>query len=347
MKTEPALSSHDMHYGQMWYDVRTTYLRNVCKNMGINLGDEVQGLATLQWLPFVDEKIERDDLSARTKHAEVVGFLNAWYGTKTMSWPPSATIKPILISMHVEPSVRDLFSSQESIDYLKKYGPVGARDQSTLEFFQQLGIDAYLSYCMTLTLQKTLMAHRDGEKGKTCSVLIVDVDPQVVRYLPSEVSASACMASAKWVDEDGDGKTLNGLARYTKAYELLKMYASADLVITSRLHTALPCASLGIPAVLVLDKKMPGGGGSADNHQRFGGLRDLVHTVTIEDQHPSFDAFFAEFPWFNPPPNPGTGRLEEIRCTMLEAILKTHPKLASSFEFFDHDEMLAPCTSLQ
>jgi hypothetical protein len=57
-------------------------------------------------------------------------------------------------------------------------------------------------------------------------------------------------------------------ARLSYARELLRRYGSAKLVITSRLHCALPCLALGTPVVLL----RPG----VEQDPRFHGLRELV-----------------------------------------------------------------------
>lgn len=63
--------------------LRRRYLHSI-GNPGCNLGDEVQGIAAVQWLPKVDMKLERDNLridkylNGADGLGPVTAFLNAW-----------------------------------------------------------------------------------------------------------------------------------------------------------------------------------------------------------------------------------------------------------------------------
>ncbi|GBF97618.1 hypothetical protein Rsub_10754 [Raphidocelis subcapitata] len=322
------------HFGAMWLDMRSRYLASV-GNPAVNLGDEVQGIAAAQWLPYVDARVERDDLalslptsSGGVTDGQITMFASAWYGTVNMTWPPSPRLKPIMLAVHVEPKVQLLFSSPLSVDYLKAHSPVGARDTTTLDFLLSLGVDAFLSRCLTVTMQPVVA------KPKTnCPVVIVDVHPTALQFLPSDVARKACHASAKFLDH-GTGERLDGLARYGHAFSLLEEYASAGVLVTSRLHAALPALAMGVPVVLVLTDHMPGGGGAADDFQRFSGLLQLVHHVDLTKLDNPAD-WFERFKWFAPPKNPGKAELHKIRCQMLGHLSKHHPELLDSIRVFD------------
>ena len=62
--------------------------------------------------------------------------------------------------------------------------------------------------------------------------------------------------------------------RFIQARGLLETYANAGLVITSRLHCALPCIAMGTPVVFV---------GAYDN-SRFQGLGNLVNHIFIDER---------------------------------------------------------------
>jgi hypothetical protein len=90
----------------------------------------------------------------------------------------------------------------------------------------------------------------------------------------------------------GPGERLNELRhnfRTSKARELLRRYSAAKLVITSRLHCALPCLALGTPVVLLRR--------GVESDPRFDGLRELVRFHS-DDSHP------VKIDWQNPDPNP-------------------------------------------
>ena len=73
-------------FGTVWYDERSRYFDRI-GNHAVNLGDEIQSLASLQWLPFMEHKVERDLLVAPhdTTGSYVTVITNAWKGTRNMT----------------------------------------------------------------------------------------------------------------------------------------------------------------------------------------------------------------------------------------------------------------------
>ena len=55
---------------------------------------------------------------------------------------------------------------------------------------------------------------------------------------------------------------------------LIKKYSEASLVITSRIHCALPCTALGVPVIYIEDKNLP-----EDSKCRLNGLRNLFNVI--------------------------------------------------------------------
>src|SRR5262249_33119050 len=90
------------------------------------------------------------------------------------------------------------------------------------------------------------------------------------------------------------GQRLNKLrhdSRAAMAQQLLKLYSSAKLVITSRLHCALPCVAFGTPVILLRR--------GIESDPRFAGLRELVPYHSDPSQPIRID-------WQDPEPNPDT-----------------------------------------
>lgn len=65
--------------------------------------------------------------------------------------------------------------------------------------------------------------------------------------------------------------------RFQRAKELIKLYSKAKLVITSRIHVALPCLGLGTPVIFLqnLDD-------SFESSCRFKGLLDLLNVIQFQ-----------------------------------------------------------------
>lgn len=63
-------------------------------------------------------------------------------------------------------------------------------------------------------------------------------------------------------------------SRFKRAEELLNIYASSELVITSRIHCALPCLGLRTPALFLQNMD-----DSEESSCRFSGLLDLLNVI--------------------------------------------------------------------
>ena len=83
------------HYGTLSHDTRVHDISTV------NLGDEIQAFPGLQFLPFLDVFVERDNLKMSRGNDRVTCFFNAWWGSPMASWPPPSNINPIMLSIHI------------------------------------------------------------------------------------------------------------------------------------------------------------------------------------------------------------------------------------------------------
>jgi hypothetical protein len=237
-----------------------------------NLGDEIQSIAAQRFLPRVDAWVDRehlDEFQAGTPHKII---LNGWFLHRPEHWPPSASLHPLVTSFHltrqmvaganvkmIPPSATVL--SGQGLQFLKLHEPIGARDLDTLGQLKAAGVAAYFSGCLTLTLRA------DGPALPRASVYAVDVPDHVLAPLLRGCHEPIVRLS------HGDSE-LTGAARFAKAAGLLRCYANAKAVVTTRLHCALPCLALGTPVLLIE---------AAGDRYRFDGLRDLLHCASPDE----------------------------------------------------------------
>lgn len=299
------------------------------------MGDEIQSLASVNWLPYIDVKVERDNLTSIDGQGyprqSVTTFMNAWFGWRGMKWPPPPAIKPILVAMHIEPNVESIFQSASSVSYLGSHGSVGARDTATKNTLSKMGLDAYFSGCMTLTMQNL------GSNGsKRCKYIIVEIAKGAYEKFPQSILSSNQMC--QFSHRTRGQRRFVAENRFLEAFELLEIYSSASVLITSRLHAALPAASMGLTVILVKTSVMPGGGPGVGNG-RFSGLEDLVHAIPVND----IESKMADFDWEHPPENPGKDVIQRIRCKLYSNILRYHPDLEDSIRFFDTSGIWKDC----
>ncbi|MEM5833634.1 MAG: polysaccharide pyruvyl transferase family protein [Candidatus Aenigmatarchaeota archaeon] len=264
-----------------------------------NIGDDIQTVAVLQFLPRADFWIDRENLHKVESDDVVKVILNGWYTGNPWSWPPSEAIQPLIISIHISPHVSMYFLRNKVVRYLKRWEPIGARDLWTLKLLKYGGVNAYFSGCLTLTLDKTYKTHKRSDH-----VLVVDVPPLVERVILKRFGDRIVKWSNALVISKPQPMTLHvrrvfklllplqlryhlgvlsshfdylisrikikGLTlerRLKIASAVIKLVASAQAVVTSRLHIALPALALETPLVFI--PRDP-------NDMRFSGYRQFM-----------------------------------------------------------------------
>ncbi|XP_033645486.1 uncharacterized protein LOC117304949 [Asterias rubens] len=305
------------HFGTLSYDLRIKI------SGSSNLGDEMQGFSGVGFLPFVDNFVDREDLRKSQSGGQITMFLNAWWGTPSTYWPPPENIDPIIVSMHFTAGLQNKIAQGKA--FFETKAPIGSRDTDTLAFFQKNKIDAFFSGCLTILTQ-------NPNTGKPANdIFMVDVNSNYQKYFPEDVRKNA-----KRLYHNLSNVTRNDmLARYQTAYNLLESYSRAKLVITQRLHCAMPCVAMGIPVIFIDSPRMPGGGGSSKRgSSRIQGLKSVFHTLDMY-QMSDEDAktWLSEFKWNNPPPNPGVSDVMKFRATDWNIIRKNQHLYDSARKF--------------
>ncbi len=275
-----------------------------------NVGDDIQSLAAMRFLPRVDARPDRDRLPlyrfAGPLHVIANGFFlpdpvraTVSRGLKRVAlglglerrmrsliagarrlelrlppmWPPPPRLRMLWLSVHISAWAAPTLLAGS---YLRSQGPIGCRDRGTVRRLEEHGIPAWFSGCLTLTLPPA-----PGPRGD--AIVLVDV-PAVVRdALPKELRAQVLARTHVLLAGHRD--------RLGQARRLLETYRSARLVITSRLHCALPCLAFGTPVLFVHP---------SPHDPRLGGLIELVRHCTPRD----FPRFARSIDWRNPAPNP-------------------------------------------
>lgn len=224
----------------------------ICKNTD-NIGDDIQTYAQKRFLPKVDCFVDREQLDTffpEEKWEEPVAvIMNAWYMYQKFNWPPSPYIFPLFISIHISP--KDYFGIGTDFldgmggEYLKQYEPIGARDLSTLQILREKGVDAYLSGCLTLTVQ----LHKKKQPNDIVYLVDVDLEAEAVikKMFPDE-NYRVVHHAVNYSEEK-----ISYEARMQRVEHLLEQYQDAKCVITSRLHCALPCLALETPVLLIYE----------------------------------------------------------------------------------------------
>ena len=152
----------------------------------------------------------------------------------------------------------------KNLEYFKNQPPIGCRDQATVKLLQKHGIDAYFTGCLTLFFDKHIK--KDDKK------YLVDINTKC-NYIPNLDLDMKRFKDFKIIEHDtfkrGDS---NIEKRLQLANEFIDKYKKASLVVTSRLHCALPCRSLGTDCIFIHKKYK--------TDPRFKGLEGVLNGAT-------------------------------------------------------------------
>lgn len=235
-----------------------------------NLGDAVQSYAMLELLgpdPSVTV-VDRDSIAAFEPLEPTVLLMNCWLIHRPECFSPSRNVTPAMIGVHTSPSSSGYTRYPPFIDVLRESpsvqnvfrqaAPVGARDLYTLGVLQEVGIDSYFAGCPTLTLRPKGL-ESDG------SIVAIDVPKSVCRTLERRLGRPiirfANRSESSWM-------SVSALRTHVEPY--LNLLERAELVITTRLHAALPAQALGVHTIFApRDPSDP----------RYSGLADFLPVV--------------------------------------------------------------------
>lgn len=209
-------------------DIQLIAIENLYKYMGINYQDVVR-------IPF-------SELSTYDGEYVILPLSFPFYGYSSGNTITNFSDKIIPVFLGFATMLQKY--SEQDIRYLKQYEPIGCRDQYTMEALRQQNITAYLNGCLTITLPK----RRTGKNNKT-KVFCVDLTDKIISYIPEDIKKDCVFTNHVYFSEECE----NGTEQ--KAKEVFERYINeARLVITTRMHAALPCIAAGIPVILAKDR---------------------------------------------------------------------------------------------
>lgn len=153
--------------------------------------------------------------------------------------------------------------SDNMLDYLKIYQPIGCRDEFTLNLMRQNGIQAYLFGCITATLDRIDL------KGN--KIILADAAPVVEEKCYSVFGRENCISISHIVPSDAVN---DNQVFYDKTLEYLEWYKKeAKLVVTARIHSMSPCMAMGIPVIPIVENISP----------RMAWIDKFLSIYTVED----------------------------------------------------------------
>lgn len=252
---------------------------NTVKRQGkalFNLGDCMQMLAIRriykEEMGISDEDIVEIDFHDLHDYdgEYVVLPINLFFfgcGDKRKTWfPASPKIIPVFIGVHFDTT----FFTEEQVQYLRQWAPIGCRDYFTLQNMRRHHIPAYLFGCVTATFPQREQTPQNGR------VFLVDVPESLLPYIPDALRERSETITQEW-EEEFSTDLFPRMYRDTE--RLLQRYKEeAALIVTSRLHCASPCMALGIPTILV----------AKERSSRFAWIEKALH-IYLPEEYPAID----------------------------------------------------------
>lgn len=244
----------------------------------LNIGDDIQAVATSYFLPKIDYFIDRENMQSfiTDDKKPVAVIMNAWYMWNKWNWPPSKYIYPLFVGFHY--ADHQLAYQPGSIikyemltgcggEYLKANGPIGCRDLFTQKNLQEIGIDSYFSGCITMTLPK----RPKEDRGKY--ICLVDAGEEITARIKEQLKDTDIEIKEFTHNRPRD-KERPWEERKAFVENRLSIYQNAICVVTKRLHCALPCLAMEVPVLLSRINK---------DETRFDPYLDYLYSTTTEE----------------------------------------------------------------
>jgi hypothetical protein len=120
---------------------------------------------------------------------------------------------------------------------------IGCRDIYLRDSLRQLGRNAYMSGCATLTFPKR------ADSNAKSKVFCVDTPSDLDVYMPESLKKDCEYISHRFVSD----QNISSVQFLEDTQKLFNRYRDeARLVVTSLFHAAVPCMAMGIPVIFVL-----------------------------------------------------------------------------------------------
>ncbi len=273
-----------MKYG-LWYYKNTH-----------NLGDDIWAYAQSLFYPHIDYLINNTDVyKFKSENSEDVAAIVAAFVEPynfEYSFISPTNVIPLFVSSYFRPTLWEFLQNDLVKAYLKAYEPIGCRTREQADSFCQMGIDAYFSGCISLTLP-----YLNKQKGNY--ICCVDVPDDIVALIKQRVGGKLEVKIMSHEIQDvshHSNLSINERFEIVKSY--IEVYAGAHCVITSRLHTALPCLTQKTPVLLATTRESKVG--VNDIQSRLTDFLPLVHHHYYDD----FKQNTVDYDFMNPPENP-------------------------------------------
>ena len=277
-----------------------------------NIGDDIWAYAQSLFYPHIDHLIDKTTVYKfkSDDDEEVATIIGAFVEPRNYEYCffPPKNIVPLFVGAYFRSAMWELLENKSFIKYLKAYEPIGVR--TTSAEFLDLGVEAYFSGCVSLTLPEM-----DKNVGKY--ICLVDVPEPIEKIIRDKVGNNyeikVLTHELSQIGEEvyQEHRNLSIDKRFDMVKELLQIYADATLVITTKLQCALPCLTQHTPVLFTLPRN---GEGIVDMFERMECFYDMFNMCWYDEM----EDYLLEYDLFDPPQNPDT--YMKYRCDLQKNI---------------------------
>lgn len=245
-----------MKYGIIDFNLTVnSYWNNTWnKKALLNIGDAAEYLVIEQILRNIGIKDEefyrlsiRELISYRGEYLIVplnIAF-DSYIGYNKIFENLSPDIIPVFLGI----SLTNTNLNETQLACLKKYEPIGCRDERTFLYLQSKNILAYLNGCIASILDINYIETNLNTKNK---ILFIDVPRNVMKFVPNEIKKDIVFINQEIYcrkNEFPENLTLNSWCE-----KIFSCYKNPQLIVTSRFHGAVLALANNIPCILTLEK---------------------------------------------------------------------------------------------
>ena len=267
-----------------------------------NIGDYIQTKAVIDMIHPINHKVlDREGLH-KFKGSKIKTIMNGWFMENPKNWPPNNNISPLFISFHINPSAERDLLKPESLNYLKQYEPIGCRDTYTQDLLQKNGIKSYHSSCITTTFTRDkYITNKTQPEGVIVIGAFDRLNPSIdfssiyrlllslikypihkLKYLLKKQSFENHLRNQNILVKRYQQITKRKISSHNQglklANDMLKEIAKSEIIITSRIHAALPALAMGLKVVFINE------GLSHKNHKtRTADVNKFFMTVSLKE----------------------------------------------------------------
>lgn len=241
-----------------------------------NIGDDFQSYVMAGIVGQPEVWIDRDH-AASYQGDECRLIANAYMTIE--AFPISPRIHPKFVAIHLGGMEKPL--EDDKLDYLKnntaEAGPIGCRDVDTLRYLERLKVPCYFAGCPTSLCEPVPGVETED------FILFVDVDPSMFGQLHRQ-------QDVQWLTQRvmiNDASVRQAVCR-TRHH----LYSAARLIVTSKIHVALPCLGMGKPVIFVRQNIIAPGrlGALPEGFKTYVAGSPEVWKLALEPSAHAFDA---------------------------------------------------------